>query len=109
MNMTPRALRDCEDELHEAARRETGFDDFGDPAYRDGLRVLLDAFDRDRQLTEPGRLATYQRIAHALCGRLHVQKGLADHPGALAAPIDRPLVIAGFLRSGTTALHKYFP
>jgi hypothetical protein len=41
-----------------------------------------------------------------LTARLYAEKGWADHPEVLAISIHRPLLITGFPRTGTTALHK---
>ena len=35
------------DELIAEAKQQTGFDDFGDLPYREGLEVLLETFDRN--------------------------------------------------------------
>lgn len=94
------------DELHEAAARRAGFYDFGDPTYRQGLRVLLSAFDSDIQLTEIGWQAAYDMILGTLVGRLYAQKGWAEHPEVLVNPIRQPLIITGLPRTGTTALHR---
>jgi hypothetical protein len=40
-----------------------------------------------------------------LVGRLHSERGWADHPRCLDHPIERPLIITGIPRTGTTALH----
>lgn len=104
--MTMRILTPYENKLHETAIREAGFDDFGDPVYRKGLRVLLEAFDTDLQLTETGWQVAYGMILRILTARLYTQKGWAEHPEVLATPIHRPLVIIGLPRTGTTAIHK---
>jgi hypothetical protein len=107
ITMTTRKFTGLEEELHEAAVRHTGFDAFGDPAYRVGLRVLLDAFDADLDLSETGwRLAYEAWFLTPLIARLYAEKGWAEHPEVLAMAIQRPLVITGIPRTGTTALHK---
>lgn len=103
--MTAR-LQDLEDELHRDAVRATGLEDFGEPDYRAGLRVLLRAFDTDTQLTEVGWKFAYGSVLGTLTARLHTQRGWSRHPGVRAIPIRRPLVITGIPRTGTTALHK---
>jgi hypothetical protein len=103
--MPPR-LQDLEDELHCAAVKATGFEDFGEPDYRAGLRVLLRAFDTDSQLTEAGWQFAHGSVLGTLTARLHTQKGWSEHPAIRAAPIEKPLVITGIPRTGTTALHK---
>jgi hypothetical protein len=104
--MTTQTLSERVDELHTAAIRATGLEDFGAPDYRKGLEVLLKAFDTDPQLTEPGRQFAYGSILGTLTARLLTQKGWTDHPQVLATAISKPLVITGIPRTGTTALHK---
>lgn len=106
MTMTARKFVGSEDELHEVSIRKTGFDDFGDPGYRQGLRALLDAYDTDLRLTDTGWETVYNSIVDTLCARLYTQNGWAEHPEVLAIPIHRPLVIAALPRTGTTALHR---
>jgi len=104
--MVIRKFVGLEDELHETAACKTGFDDFGDIVYREGLRVLLHSIDIDLQLTEPGWQRMYDSVLWMLIARLWAQRGWTDHPEVLRVPIRRPLVITGFPRTGTTALHK---
>lgn len=101
-----RKFVDVEEELHEAAVRSAGSSDFGDAVYRDGLRVLLRAFDTDVQLTHNGWRTGYALLLAILIGRLHAERGWAEHGEVLTVPIHRPLVITGLPRSGTTALHR---
>lgn len=105
LGATPR-LALCEDQLHAAACRATGLDDFGSLQYREGLRALLHAFDTDLQLTNTGWRIAYERILRTLIARLYAQKGWMEHPGVVRAQIRRPLVIIGLPRTGTTALHR---
>jgi hypothetical protein len=105
--MTTRKLVDLEADLHEAATGQTGLVDFGDPGYRHALRVLLEAFDIDLKLTDTGSRFAYDTfLVPTLIARLHTQTGWVEHPEVLAIPIHRPLVIIGFPRTGTTALHR---
>lgn len=106
MSLTTRKLICFKDELHHVAIRKTGLNDFGDPIYRRGLHVLLDAFDTDLQLTAAGWQVAYDTILQSLIARLHTQKGWVEHPEVLATSIHRPLIIVGLPRSGTTALHR---
>jgi hypothetical protein len=104
--MSAPRFEDLETELHRAAVEATGREDFGDPEYLSGLRMLLRAFDTDPQLTESGRQFAYGTVLGTLTARLHTQHGWSQHPETLQQPIERPLVITGIPRTGTTALHK---
>jgi Sulfotransferase family len=106
LGMSVARFEDLEVELHRAAVEATRLEDFGDPAYLIGLRVLLRAFDTDPQLTEIGRQFAYGTVLGTLTARLHTQHGWSQHRELLQQRIERPLVITGIPRTGTTALHK---
>lgn len=106
MTTISRMLARCEEELHDAAQRKVGFHEFGDPRYREGLRVFLESLDNDRQLTEAGRLVWCDIIVGLLSARLYAQRGWIEQPEVLAVQVRRPLFIVGLPRSGTTVLHK---
>ena len=93
------------DALHEAARREVGFDDFGDRSYLEGFRVLLDAYDRESRLTDVGRGMVEAQLLGILKNRLVVQKFWNENPAILRSEIRRPIFVLGLVRTGTTALH----
>jgi hypothetical protein len=101
-----RRFADLEDELHSAASRATGLHDFGNDEYKEGLRVLLRAFDTEPQLTQLGWQFAYGLFVGTLSARLHTQKGWTQRPLSTLAPVRKPLVISGIPRTGTTALHK---
>ena len=105
MNESSDSFAAAEDALHEAAAAQVGFDDFGDPGYRDALRTLLEALDASDALTPMGRVAARAMITGHLAGRLHSERGFRAHPEAAGAPIETPLVIIGLARTGTSALH----
>lgn len=93
--------------LHESAISATdGLTDFGDPSYLTGLRVLLQALDSDTRFSDQGRAIIVGSLVGALAARLRAEKGFKDRPDCLHKKIQRPLVIMGIPRTGTTALHK---
>ncbi len=102
---TPPGFADSEEPLLEAARKATGLDDFGDPAFLASLRVLLRAYDEESQLTPFGRMMVRQELTGILKNRLSVQDAWRREPQRLEAPIRRPIFILGLPRTGTTALH----
>jgi hypothetical protein len=93
-------------DLEEAARRATGLSDFGDPSYREPLGVLLRSFERDAGLSPFGRAATRALLVSLLSNRLLLEDLFARHPEIAAERIERPIVIAGLPRTGTTHLHN---
>jgi Sulfotransferase family len=96
---------DLDERMHDNARKTVGFDDFGDPAYRKALGMLLEAYDREARLTPFGRMVLEQQLSTLLCNRLRAQKMLAADPGIVRHEIRRPIFILGLPRTGTTALH----
>jgi hypothetical protein len=98
-------LVESEEALHEAARAATGGEYFGDPAYLEGLRVLLRAYDREARLTPFGRLMVDQQLVGILKNRLVAQRAWMERPEILQHEIRRPIFVLGLPRTGTTALH----
>jgi len=89
-----------------AARAQTGLKDFGDDSFREALRVLLDALEREADLTALGRFLTRQLLLQLLGTRLRAQDLVARHPEILDEPVEAPIIIMGLPRSGTTHLHN---
>lgn len=88
------------------ARRRAGRDDFGDEGFREPLRVLLDALDREAGLHPGGRAAQRARIVESLVTRLRVQDHLERHPEILDEELGAPVVVVGLARTGTTMLQR---
>lgn len=88
-----------------ASAQRTGLGDFGDPAFREGFDLLLSDI-RALDLAEPYVQATAARIGQSLDARALAVDGLKAHREVLDQLIRRPLIIAGLVRSGTTALHQ---
>lgn len=94
------------EDLHEAARRATGLDDFGGDDHLEGLTVLLDSLEREADLTPQGQLIARKMIIGALTGRLASEAGFARHPEHVDVLIERPVFVVGLTRTGSTALHR---
>jgi hypothetical protein len=93
-----------EDAVLEAARARTGLEHFGADDFRARLGVWLQAVDEDAELNALGRLGLFAHCVGALASRLRVEEVVARHPEILDVPIERPIVVAGLPRSGTTHL-----
>jgi len=91
--------------MHAKAAESTGLDDFGDPAYRAGLRLLLESLDENRNLSAGGRAIFQGQIVNTLATRLRSEQRLKRHTEAEDVVIRRPLIITGLVRTGSTALH----
>jgi hypothetical protein len=82
-----------------------GLDDFGaDQSFRDRLAVVLQAWDDDAGLTRGGRITLLQQATRVMASRLKIEEVVKRHPEILDIRIDRPIIIAGLPRSGTTHL-----
>lgn len=92
------------DAILAASTARTGLADFGDPGFRDGLDLLLSDI-RALELDPACVAATAWRIGQSLDTRALAVKGLKERPDVLDTPITAPIIIAGLVRSGTTALH----
>jgi hypothetical protein len=89
------------DELATRASERTHLDDFGDPSWREGLSLLVASLEQEGIL-EAGRAFQYEKYEDALVNRLRVVDYLARHPEIRDEAIERPLVILGMPRTGTT-------
>jgi len=92
------------DELLAAAHRQTGLDDSGDPAFREGLDVYVAALEEEAQLSELGVMALQGTITSALANRLRVVEWIRTHPAVADERIESPIVVIGMFRAGTTFL-----
>jgi len=94
-----------EESFHEEARAAVGYDDFGDPSYLEGLRIVLRAYDEEAKLNAQGEAQVRAQIIHLLKQRLRSEKLWKEHREVLAHKIERPIFITGCVRTGSTALH----
>jgi Sulfotransferase family len=93
------------DAMREAARKAVGADDFGDAAFEEGYRVLLEAYDREARLTPFGRMMVDAQLLGILKNRLVAERCWKEQPAILHQEIKQPIFILGLPRTGTTALH----
>ncbi len=94
------------DDLHEAASRVTGLDDFGDDDYHEGLRILLDDYANEAGLTGVGNYMHRSFLRSTLVARLLTEAGWKQHPSYVDVTVERPVFVTGLPRTGTTALHR---
>jgi hypothetical protein len=102
------ALPLSEEKLLAVGRARTGLGDWGDDAFRQPLRLLLDSLEREAHLNFLGRIAARRWITQMLVNRLEIREMLRLHPEIANEPIRRPLFILGLPRTGTTLLHLLF-
>ena len=98
---------DPDDIIRKAARKAKS-EHFGDPGFRDRLPRIVDAVEREASLHWIGRLAVRQSIEMALESRFGVYRHRSEHPEIVGVPIEKPVFIVGFPRTGTTILFNLF-
>ncbi len=82
-----------------------GLADFGDFPFEHPLRMLLEACAEEADLSLFGGAAIRWDTVRFLSNLLRLREEEKQAPEILEQPIDRPLIIAGLPRSGTTFLH----
>lgn len=92
------------DDIVETAARKAKSKHFGDEGFLSALPRLVDSVEREAQLTWIGRLACRQSLVMALESRFGLYRHRAEHPEVTRVPIERPVFIVGFPRTGTTIL-----
>lgn len=99
LDLTPEAL------LTAAAER-SGLEDFGDPAFRERLDVLCTALRDEADLCDTGLAIAFEQLVGNLVNRLRLEALISDHPEIEDIEIQRPIIICGLPRTGTTHLHN---
>ncbi len=92
------------DAIVAAAAKKAKSSDFGSPNFRERLQRIVDAVEREAELNWIGRIAVQQSLVTALESRFAVYRHRAAHPEIVGVPIEKPVFIVGFPRSGTTIL-----
>jgi len=86
------------------AMQRTGLSDFGPDDFRERLRLLVDEWGGDPDLTGIGRLALQRHLVRYACNRLLIRDTLCRHPEIFDLTIEKPIVVVGLPRTGTTHL-----
>jgi hypothetical protein len=94
------------DDLIAAATAVTGLEDFGDSWWEEPFRRLCASLDSEARLHLPGRLRARGELQLILQNRLRMVALWSQEPGVLTQPVEAPIVVSGFGRSGTTLLHE---
>jgi hypothetical protein len=90
------------DQLATRAAEKAGLDDFGPDSWQEGLGILVESIEACPDASAAGRDAVYDQYVDALWNRLRVVDYAKGHPEVLDAPVERPLVVIGLPRTGTT-------
>jgi hypothetical protein len=92
--------------LMESAVAATGLKDFGPPDFALRLDVLCRSLRGEASLNNAGILAQSTLLTGLLRNRLLLEDLLSRHPEIRDEKIDRPIIICGLPRTGTTHLHN---
>jgi hypothetical protein len=92
--------------LLESACHKTGLRDWGDQRFKESLRVLVDSVGQEGKLTFFGRFTLRQFLVDNLCNRLRIIETVKRFPEIDRQKIQRPIIITGWYRTGSTYLHN---
>ncbi len=87
------------------AQRTTGLDDWGNGGFRARLDAAVDGLN-EAELNTTGLFGARYVLNWHLGNRLRVVDFAKRHPELDDVDIERPVVITGFFRTGTTFLHN---
>ena len=93
-----------EETILAAARAQTGLTDFGAQDFLERLSVWCEAIEEDDNASAVTRSNLHQMMIRYAATRLRVEDMVTRHPEILDVVIDRPIIVAGLPRSGTTHL-----
>jgi hypothetical protein len=93
------------DTLVDEAMRTTGFDDFGEATWRDGLERLVASLRDEARLNPLGTEIAAGELRDLLGSRLSITNWRKEHPEVAAGAVVPPIVIVGQARTGTTILY----
>lgn len=99
MELAPQALMT-------AAQRATGLQDFGTAPLIEPLTALCQSLNTELEFHALGRCYVRQQLLGLLTTRLRFEALWRAHPEILDLPVERPIIIIGLPRSGTTILHR---
>jgi hypothetical protein len=90
----------------EQASAEAGLTDFGEDIYSEPLMVFLRGAKEEAGLSPMGEITVWGQVIQFLKNRLLIEEEFKRHPEIADEVIERPLIIAGLPRTGTTHLHN---
>ncbi|MEE6134898.1 sulfotransferase [Mycobacterium sp. 050128] len=92
------------DDVFKLASQRTGLTEIDSDSWRDGLQLILDDLNNSPAFTRYGRERILTDSTAALGRRMQVHGYIQEHPEVLDAPVERPLVVLGMPRTGTTVI-----
>jgi hypothetical protein len=92
------------DDVFKLAAQRTGLTEIDSDSWRDGLKIILDEVNSSPAFTPFGRERILDDATNALGRRLQIHDYIQAHPEVLDAPVERPLIVLGMPRTGTTVI-----
>jgi len=92
------------EEILAEAREQTGLSDFGALDFKERLQLWCESVDGDPNVSGSGGSRSAGLFLRYAAQRLRVEDYVKRHPEVLDIVIDRPIVVGGLPRSGTTHL-----
>src|ERR1700676_2620718 len=96
------------DEIFLQACEAVGSDRFGPEGWKDGFETLLERLDHEVELSELGREMFGILIMRAQISGLGMANWAEEDQEFLTQPVERPIIIVGMARAGTTLLSYLF-
>jgi Sulfotransferase family len=93
-------------ELMATAISATGLDDWGEEAFIGPLTCLVEAINNEASLNQHGYELARERLLQRLCQRLRLFEDRKRRPEIAAQRIERPIMVVGLPRAGTTYTHS---
>ena len=86
------------------AKKRAGLSDFGDEGFLERFHVWVQSLAEDDNLSSAGRIGAWSDTVRYATNRLRLEDLVSRHPEILDEPIEKPIIIIGLPRSGTTHL-----
>ncbi|MCO4769838.1 MAG: sulfotransferase, partial [Deltaproteobacteria bacterium] len=96
---------DAESVIREA-KRKTGLDDVGDTRFLEPMKKVMEQVADFDRYTPLARGFIHTVCVRQLVHRLQIEQWFKDHPETADIPIERPIFVLGFPRTGTTVLQN---
>ncbi len=93
------------DRLIANAEMAVGVNDWGEDLFKEACQRLLYSFENEANLSFFGRQRVQNVTMRGLINQLCLHHFLKNNPEVTKKPIERPIIITSFPRTGTTLLH----